>query len=174
MGRGAFVARMKVKKMAEAYQFKDPNLAGVFQRNASQFKNFKSNLDNSSADIKNLEKWLQNSGICFHACVYCDKGMSLAWSNLTGDWRIISRCPPDDGELAEEDEHEGFCRPLIEMPIKTRIEARPYLPRLVEEIAKIVAKSETDPAQASFFAIGQPKEQEDLDAMFSSEDEIPF
>lgn len=164
--------------MTENFQFKDPNLESVIQRYTPQFKTFQKNLDDTSSDIKTLEKWLQSNGICFRTSVSIDRNTSLVWSKSSGDWRLMLRCPPPEYEIEEDDDDETFCRPLIELPVKTRVEARNYLPLLIEEIAKLVVKSAIEPAKIKASVekenpSAQASKDGDIFASFGI-DEIPF
>jgi len=119
------------QEMTEVFRFHDQALDELVQRCTPSFQNFQTNLDQTSTDIKNLEKWLQSSGICFYTSVQIEGGY-IAWSNQTGDWRLVLE------GLPEEEYGEPICKPLIETPVKVRLAARRHLVTLVSQIASLV------------------------------------
>jgi hypothetical protein len=136
-------------------QFNDTALNEVAQRSAFQLSNFKNNLDQTSEDIKRLEKWLQTCGVCTYASVeITSESMLLEWSDHSGaEWRLVCRTPNPYPDYPE-DEYEF--RPLIEMPARARLICRPYLPKLLQGLAELLPKQE-DMALAAKKSVAVPK-----------------
>lgn len=124
--------------MAESFQFNDPSLNEVVGKNAVQFRKFKIALDQASADIRNLEKWLQGNGIPLYASIVVGESQSIAWSRLLGDWRLVYEfLPADEEPFTAQDPDTGVAvRPLIEVPVITRLHCHRYLPMLIEAIGQ--------------------------------------
>jgi hypothetical protein len=123
--------------MTENFKFHDPELAAVVRSASESFSGFQANLDQTSADIKNLEKWLAGNKICFYASVHLGDSEYIAWSDENLEWRLVYESVDD---LSEDE--RIVTRPLIEMPVKARLKARPFLAQLVSTIAELVPKME--------------------------------
>jgi hypothetical protein len=167
--------------MSSTIQFNDKALNEIAQSVAGKFKNFQANLDKTSADIRSLEKWLQDCGICFYIEVDIGDHGSIAWASEADTWRLMYLSWGSDENGIEYRD----TRPLIEMPVNVRLRARPHLSRLLGEIASLVPIDEVEPenkkggsilpkVRAAAKAVTPPDPEEDLDAIFSSEDKIPF
>lgn len=116
--------------MKKGFEFKDQSLSAVVQKSASQFSDFQRHLNETSEDIKNLEKWFQECGVCVPATVQIKNScVGISWSKYEDSWRLICDASDDDGP---------DIRPLIEMPARMRLFCRPHLPKLVQEVADLL------------------------------------
>jgi hypothetical protein len=163
--------------MTETICFNDKALDQAVRSSASKFANFQQYLNNLSSDIKSLEKWFQACSVCVLASVYVESGEDqkdrLSWSAKHGDWRILYETPSPDYGRDHEYEYDSI--PLIETPIATRLRCASALPALVKELASMLPAMETEAAARPVATKKKSKvESEDLDAIFSSEDELPF
>lgn len=161
-------------------RFNDKALDDVIQSSASKFANFQLYLNNLSSDIKNLEKWLQACSVCVSTSVEIkleEEKHYISWSSRNGDWRLLYESPidPDFSETGSQFE----TLPLIETPVYVRLRCAPFLPKLVAELASLLPTAEKDEPKMEAVATTTARARianpvEDLDAIFSSEDEIPF
>ena len=88
---------------------------------------FTTKLDETSHDIKELERWLTDCNICVSAEVRVSDHLVIAWDTHNGGRKFeLIAC---DG---------GPIRRLIESSLLIRAQAKPFLPELVREIAKVV------------------------------------
>jgi hypothetical protein len=98
-----------------------------------------------------------------------------------GDWRLLYVTSSDNVDSYHNEEPSYDSTPLLETPVRTRLAARPFLAQLVSEIAELVPDNQAEPVKSkkgvfssALAASKKPAPPEDLDAIFSSEDEIPF
>lgn len=124
--------------MIDSIRFNDSRLEELVDKLSPKFKNFQKNLDQTSADIRSLEKWLQSCGICFYADIALSNDECIAWSNEFGEWRLVyettNGLEPSDST------------PLIETVVRIRLRAKPLLPKLLSKIAELVP-DEVSPVQ---------------------------
>ncbi len=106
------------------------------------------------------------------------KGSALAWSAATGDWRLVYESLSVGAVWDSPD-----VKPLIETPVRIRLIARDHLSKLVDQIAELIPKTEPETEKKKSTGLlgklraeaeDKAAEPEDLDAIFSSEDKIPF
>jgi hypothetical protein len=133
-----------------------PMLAEVLETVGPKISDFTSTLDAISDDIKAIEKWLLESGVRFEIEVPFGEyygslaegpGVTLLWSGGDDEktWRIYS-CEKNgawDGRAWEVTSRE--LRPLIETPVRVRLEAVEPLTRLVREIALRIPSERVPP-----------------------------
>lgn len=188
--------------MTDSITFIDKALNDVVQKSAFKFSSFQKYLEETSTDLKNLEKWLQNCAICIPVFVETDdEDIKVGWDNKGGTWRLLAEFTVSDDEGQWRDS-----RPVIEMPIRSRLLCRRFLPVLIKEISDLlpdevseaqpendldifgVFKDEepidllsdiTEPVPSKKLAKASVKakpaaDSDDLDAIFASDDEIPF
>lgn len=163
--------------MTETIQFNDRALDQVIQSSASKFANFQLYLNNLSSDIKSLEKWLQSCSVCVTASVEIESEENhhdyLTWSSRNGDWRILYETPSAD--YGHNDDYQFDSTPLIETPVPVRLRCAPFLPTLVTKLASMLPTVDgEEPKKQTATKKKAVTPPEDLDAIFTSEDEIPF
>lgn len=167
--------------MTDNIRFFDKALDELAQLVAPKLQNFQTTLDQTSTDIKNLEKWLQGCAISFYTSVPVDSDSYIAWSKTCGDWRLVYESSPDSERDYGPDDMDRESQPLIETPVHIRLKARPHLAALVAAIAKQLPVTDTEPEKKRVGiprqrvgAAPKPSDPEDLEAIFSSEDGNPF
>ncbi len=163
--------------MTESIQFNDRALDQVIRSSASKFANFQRYLNNLSSDIKSLEKWLQACSVCVTASVEIESEENhhdyLTWSSKNGDWRLLYETPCSD--FGNNEDYQFDSTPLIETPISIRLRCASALPILVTKLASMLPTVDAEEPKKQ---IATKKKvlppEEDLDAIFTSEDGIPF
>jgi hypothetical protein len=162
-------------------EFNDPQLRRALQEGAPAIEKFTARLDELSADIKNLEAFLEKSAVRMTVRVRfpgppvrrrsrswgADEegddatfGEFLAWAKGEPDrFRIIYFQVVPGEEYPEERDN---CV-LIEAPLELRVRARPMLPKLLLKVSE-AAKLGDDEAQG----------QGETELAPPSDDDIPF
>jgi hypothetical protein len=169
------------KEMSNEIHFNDKALNEIAQAAVGKLRNFQSNLDRTSADIRCLEKWLQDCGICFYVQIDMGDDCALGWSSEGDSWRLVYSSPENGIDHDEVGDEYPASRPLIEMPVKARLKAKPYLSKLLAEIASLVPDDVVEAgsgkgllARARLASKSKTAEVEDLDAIFAREDDQPI
>lgn len=104
-------------------EFKSIDLAHAFNEHGKDIARFQRVLDETSEDIRNLERYLQDCGICIGAVLEVTEHTALAWEKYNGAWRILAR-------------YEGNLQPLIESKAGVRLYFKDSLPYFVQKIAE--------------------------------------
>ena len=153
-------------------QFNSPHLQKVFQQIEPILSQHKVQLDQVSADIKEVERYLRACGIHFPFRYCCNEHIKLIEEDPFDQSTKQIRCldylcwgKSKDGQyrlLYESEEQLIICReamfqakkenrivtsrPLIEAKVKVRLELYPKLPVFLEEIAKALQPMQTENA----------------------------
>ncbi len=148
----------------ESVKFNDAALNAIASQNAARFSNFQESLDKLSGDIKRLEAWLQACGVCLHTTIPVGRDEYLSWTTLRKEWRLVFQTRDNDDPSGDS----MIFTPLIETPVRTRLQCGPFLSKLVNSIAAML------PPEPKMVQKSKSKAVDDLDSVFSKEDEIPF
>jgi hypothetical protein len=125
-------------------EFHDPSLRQALDRGAPAIETFTSRLDKLSADIKNLEGYLDRSAVRINVCVRFPSDSQegneygpaeyLEWGKGEPDrWRVLyyrTATHPEIDRLVQVDHG-----PLIEASVPVRVRARGALPLLLHAVA---------------------------------------
>lgn len=122
--------------------FNDPALAEVIQRSAKRVSRFQKVLDETSADIRNLEKWLQQNNISAELEVRLkdEHNASLVWNKEDDGWRLRYSYYTADEHGIEYEES----KPLIETPVKTRLQCRRHLATIVDQLDSMIPSTDAE------------------------------
>ena len=136
--------------MNREFEIKDEKLREVVNKHSSKFENFGKHLEKSSNDIRGLEGWLEKSNVCIPCWIRLPSSHDfLGWDKIDGVWRLGCQFL-DENDIIHLHDHEfeevldntashyWNTRPLIEMPVKERLEYAVYLPNLVEQLSNIL------------------------------------
>lgn len=104
-------------------EFKSIDLAQAFNKHGKDIARFQRVLDETSEDIRNLERYLQDCGICLPVVYVVNEGIWMGWDKYNGSWRIMAK-------------HNGTVQPLIESKAGVRLYFKDLLPCLVQKIAE--------------------------------------
>lgn len=121
--------------MAREIEFHDKALDQLIRSSATQFKSFQKVLDETSADVRSLEKWLQECGVCITCYVKLPPGRlakELGWDKYGDSWRIVCEFIGDDGPQI---------RPLIETSARMRLSCKGSLLVLVKALQQLLPKN---------------------------------
>lgn len=127
-------------------KFFDNKLAEAVNQSIAELDNFQKSLDEATADIKTLEKYLQSTGFCISTFVsvpsdLCDE---IGWDKQGDSWKLLSRTWDRDTETHS-------IRALSDSNARLRLGSRPYLSELVAEITNtLTSAKEPRRADVSF------------------------
>jgi hypothetical protein len=144
------VINNKEESVSDSLRFFDPALDALAKKSEPGLVRFQRTLDETTADIRNLEAWLSKCNICIAAWVISeDQDFGLGWdrARVNNTFRLL--CGSGDAD----EEGWGSERPLVEESAAMRLKARGLLPSLVQEIMSkmpmdLVAKAERKTAPA--------------------------
>jgi len=122
--------------------FNDACLQQAANRAAPKLAGFTTILNEISDDIKRLEAWLGDQGICIPISLKVEKEAFLRWDKSDERWRLFYHIYWDNDEY--EPPHSEL-RPLIEMPADIRLQMRKFLPQFVERVASRLPGSPAEP-----------------------------
>lgn len=109
--------------MSNDFVFSDNELEKVKRSSNSRLQNFQQILDDTSNDIRKLEKWLQECGVCMFVSVPIQsESIHILWDKVKDSWRLLYM------------DSQGNEKPLLEASARIRLAAKPFLPRLVRQI----------------------------------------
>ncbi|RTL37199.1 MAG: hypothetical protein EKK48_24130 [Candidatus Melainabacteria bacterium] len=159
--------------MDNRINFHDSALCEAASVTAPRLLNLTNNLDQISDDIKRLEAWLSEHGLCIeieHSLeekpwVRISDGEQIAteriklkWEKHESKWRLVY-----ESRYIHENDYERnryLVKPLIEMPAQVRIDVRQHLPEFVRAIGDALPEANSEPLN--------------LENWGDSETEIPF
>ena len=153
-------------------QFNSPDLQKVCQQIEPILSQHKQQLDQISADIKEVERFLRGCGIRFPSRLACSDLIRtveedpldqssrqirvldyIGWGkSKDGQFRLLYESEEQmmtcrDGVYQTQKAHLPVeCRPLIEAKVRVRLELYPILPKFLEEIAKTLQPMQTQVA----------------------------
>jgi hypothetical protein len=178
-------------------EFHDPLLRQALEQGAPAIEEFTTRLDKLSADIKNLEAFLERSAVRMTVRVrfpdppgtrkrgggrsWSDDedespyGEFLAWAKGEPDrFRIIYYRVVSGGEEGYPEEHDNCV--LIEAPLELRVRARPMLPQLLLKVSEAAKLGDDDGHDAGDSAKIENDKAWGEDAPHGppSDDDIPF
>lgn len=104
-------------------EFKSIDLAHAFNEHGKDIARFQRVLDETSEDIRNLERYLQDCGICLNVVLEVTQDTYLSWEKHNGTWRIVAN-------------YKSTNQPLIESKAGVRLYFKDSLPCFVQKIAE--------------------------------------
>lgn len=135
-------------------KFEDAALQKAVEKNSAKIQGFTERLNQISVDVRRLESWLSECGICIQVWMTIEEEekydscgnvterieKSIGWTtqkaswNPSGKWRLT---------YSEEYHFENTVdfRPLIDTPADIRLRCSAHLPAFVEEVARKVSTS---------------------------------
>lgn len=120
---------LEKEDLMDAFKFHDKALSEAVKKGASDIQSFQKTLDEATADIKQLEHWLQSTGFCIEVLIEVEATSihRIGWCQVGGVWRL--------GFTTNEVISK---RSLSDASARVRLEARPYLADLIAEITDLV------------------------------------
>lgn len=142
--------------MDNRINFNDAALRKAASEAAPRLLNLTQNLDQISEDIKRLEAWLSEHGLCIEVSIEVDgrrwvsEGGSesaneknhLRWQKHDGRWRLVYCSRYTCHYMSEPPVYET--RPLIETPAEVRIKVRKHLPSFLQKVAALLPHEKTE------------------------------
>ena len=127
--------------MHNNFKFNNPALQDAVSEVGDKLAGFNDRLDAISADIKQLENWLQSTGFCisFDVLASSETGYNefIRWQECGKSWRIMYDCVMRD--FVGGIEYRDF-KPLIETKAEIRLRCMQALPEFVKEAAELLSK----------------------------------
>ncbi len=121
--------------MSQELKFHDQSLLNAVKASSQQLDNFQQKLDQATADIKSLEKYLQSTGLCLDLSVDVSAPPyhAIGWDKVGDAWRLVGYF---------WDDHDRCARPLAESSARLRLACQPFLPQLVKQITETLTSLE--------------------------------
>lgn len=143
--------------MDNRINFNDAALCDAALKAAPGLLNFTANLDRISEDIKRLEAWFAEHGLCIEismklgdanwvrsdGSIFATEKRRLKWEKNENRWRLMYEARYIH---SYDSDYNGYSsKPLIETPAETRIRVREYLPAFLRVVADRLPSDSSEP-----------------------------